>query len=154
MKMYIRVGRCFKEVPNYIGMFYDGKIFTTERTDRSYAVCYDQRGTICYLAKIKFEPGTFTFDDAVALTRVRDAKMPNPCIPYHRLPYLPTREQAMMAFSRCPILRAETDDFAWTREERSKYYAWDLSWKCGIVDYCPKNIHFYVRLFFEITIEI
>ena len=152
MKTYIRVGRCFKEVPDYIGMFYDGKIFTTERTDRSYAVCYDQRGTICYLAKIEFELGTFTFDDAIALTRARNVKMPNPCIPYHRLPYLPTREQAMMAFSRCPILRTTHYSFAWTQEEYSGGYAWNLDWYDGDVGPYHKSKLSYVRLFFEINL--
>lgn len=142
MRIYIRKGRCFKEVPNYIGMFYDGEHFTTERTDRSYAVCYDQKGTTCYLAKIEFEPRMFTFDEAGIKT----------C--NQRPLHLPTREQAMIAFSSCPILRSGIHRSAWTQEEYGGYAAWYLGWNEGEVYYSHKLGSLYVRLFFEITIEV
>ena len=144
MKIYIRKGRCFKEVPDCIGMFYDGEHFTTERTDRSYAICYDQIGTTCYLAKIEFEDGLFTFNEAKAL--IQD---------HHHLVYPPTREQAMMAFNRCPILRSDINRSAWTQDSRFfEYAAWYLGWKEGQVYYINKLGNLYVRLFFEITIEV
>lgn len=139
-KIYIRKGRCFKEVPNYIGMFYDGEHFTTEHTNSSYAVCYDQRGITCYLANIEFEPNMFTFDKALALNR--------------HIVHLPTREQAVMAFSRCPILRTERCQFSWTQEEYSNRIAWSLRWNCGLVDGNYKDGILCIRLFFEITIEV
>lgn len=139
-KIYIRKGRCFKEVPDYIGMFYNGEHFTTECTDSSYAVCYDQRGTTCYMAKIEFEPSTFTLDKAVALN--------------NSIFHLPTREQAMMAFSRCPILRTKDYHLTWTQEEYSNRLAWYLDWKDGYSNYDRKNYYGYIRFFFEITIEV
>ena len=112
-KLYARVGRSFKPIPNYVGMYWDGVDWTKERTKHSVARCYDQNGTILYMFFLWKIQDTNWYD------AVREASLCGG--------YLPSHAQAALAVERCEELR-EDNNWYWTRDEYSSTDAWHWRW--------------------------
>ncbi|MBO7736170.1 MAG: hypothetical protein J6S67_26600 [Methanobrevibacter sp.] len=112
-KLYARVGRSFKPIPNYVGTYWDGENWTKERTEKSIARCYDQKGIILYMFFLWKITGVNWFD------ATKEAKAHGG--------YLPSHVQAALATERCEELR-EDNNWRWTRDEYKFDYAWSWNW--------------------------
>lgn len=112
-KLYIRVGRRFKPIPNYVGMYWDGENWTKERTKESIARCYDQEGTISHMFFL-WKITCINWFNATKEAKVYGG-------------YLPSYAQAALAVEQCEELR-EDDDWYWTRNEFSSSLAWIWLW--------------------------
>lgn len=112
-KLYARVGRSFKPIPNYVGMYWDGVDWTKERTKHSVARCYDQNGLTLHMFFLWKIQSTNWYD------AVREASLCSG--------YLPSHAQAAIAVERCEELR-EDNDWYWTRDEYSSRTAWSWYW--------------------------
>lgn len=112
-KLYARIGRSFKRIPNYVGMYWDGENWTKERTKESIARCYDQKGVVLhmfFLEKLRCVNWYNATDEAKLCGG-----------------YLPSHAQAALAVERCKELR-EDDNWYWTRDEYSSRLAWTWFW--------------------------
>lgn len=112
-KLYARIGRSFKPIPNYVGMYWDGENWTKKRTDKSIARCYNQEGIVLHMFFLEKLSHVNWYD------ATNEAKLHGG--------YLPSHAQAVIAVERCEELR-EDDDCCWTRDEASFTYAWYWYW--------------------------
>ena len=112
-KLYARVGRSFKPIPNYVGMYWDGEDWTKERTKHSIARCYDQNGLTLHMFFLQKVQNTNWY------SAVRKASSCGG--------YLPSHAQAALAVERCEELREDNGGY-WTRDEYSSYDAWYWYW--------------------------
>lgn len=145
-KLYARVGRSFKPIPNYVGMYWDGENWTKERTKESIARCYDQEGTVLYMFFLD-KLSQVNWYDATNEAKLRGG-------------YLPSHAQAALAIERCKELR-EDDDWYWTRDECSSRCAWLWRWgssrSFAFFDYNYKSDGDQpacARIFFDTTIKL
>lgn len=145
-KLYARIGRSFKPIPNYVGMYWDGENWTKERTKESIARCYDQKGVVLhmfFLEKLR----CVNWYDATDEAKLRGG-------------YLPSHAQAALAVERCEELH-EDDDWYWIRDEYSSSYAWLWYWSSSYsFAYFYGNLkstdyqYYCARIFFDTIIKL
>lgn len=145
-KLYARIGRSFKPIPNYVGMYWDGENWTKERTKESIARCYDQKGVVLHMFFLE-KLMCVNWYDATDEAKLRGG-------------YLPSHAQAALAVERCEELH-EDDDWYWTRDESSSNTAWYWHWNsfgsfAYFTDYGKSNDRqgHCARIFFDTIIKL
>lgn len=145
-KLYARVGRSFRPIPNYVGMYWDGEDWTKERTKNSIARCYNQEGTVLHMFCL-WKKQVINWYEAV--------KEASSCGGY-----LPSPAQAALAVERCEELH-EDNDWYWTRDGYRSNNAWYWYWSSfrsfTFFDYFNKSLdgrRLYARIFFDTTIKL
>ena len=143
-KLYARVGRSFKPIPNYVGMYWDGEDWTKERTKHSIARCYDQNGLTLHMFLLRKLQYTNWY------SAVREASSCGG--------YLPSHAQAALAVERCEELREDNGGY-WTRDKYSSTIAWYWRWASSysFALFNPKSTDtqtYCARIFFETKIKL
>lgn len=145
-KLYARVGRSFKPIPNYVGMYWDGENWTKERTKDSLAKCYDQKDTIAFMINLDKHIG---IDWHTAMKKASEEGG-----------YLPSHAQAALAVERCEELRKDSNWY-WTRDEYSSFSAWYWTWSSfssfaifSTLIKCIGTQYRCARIFFDFNIKL
>lgn len=144
-KLYARVGRSFKPIPNYVGMYWDGENWTKEHTKESIARCYDQEGIVLHMFFLE-KLSCVNWYNATNEARLHGG-------------YLPSCAQAALAMERCEELR-EDDYWYWTKDEYSSRYAWTWAWTSSFSFISFTNLtksnafQYYCRIFFDTIIKL
>jgi hypothetical protein len=142
-KLYARVGRSFKPIPNYVGMYWDGEDWTKEHTKHSIARCYDQNGLTLHMFFLRKVQNTNWY------SAVREASSCGG--------YLPSHAQAALAVERCEELREDNGGY-WTRDEYSSaiawYWRWASSYSFALFYATVISQRYCARIFFDTIIKL
>lgn len=145
---YVRQGRRFVPVPNYIGYFYGTDGFQKEKTSASYAIVVSQDVNVATLAFLSHSEGKMTWGVA---------KMFCDTMKNVHVPSLIEMFQAMKFRGQ---LQFGIFDTEWTFTELFSngvhilaHCGWYMHWNsCEVVDGSNKNCCYYVRPFFKINV--
>ena len=162
-KMYVRVGRKFKHVPNMVGMYWDGlHLLSKERRNDSIAMVVAQHYdhvTMCALAP---SPKRMNWEDAKEVCK---SYFSENCISsvsdiICHFGRLPNRAELLLLKNHPDLLKSickqALDNYFWTSEK----YNSDIYWLLGLYlsNYlgrcyaCAKNYHYGVLAFIDVPI--
>lgn len=138
---YVRQGRKFVPVPNYIGYFYGPDGFQKEKTCLSYAIVVSQDVNIAILTSLKRSTKGMTWDVAKAFCD----SMKNS--------YMPSLIEMLQAAKFKEHLQFEMRDTEWLSTESPSNNAWYIHWGSteDVCD-CSKNYKSYARPFFKMNV--
>lgn len=129
--IYVRDGSRFKKVPNMVGMYYNGIIFTKEQMPDTIGVVVDQKYDHIVICAINPSDICMKWDDAKKWCEEQfDGK--------GRMP-----EIKELILARRYLTHIESVSI-WSLTEYSANYAWFLAWRIGNVLRSSKSISNYV----------
>lgn len=145
---YVRQGRRFVPVPNYVGYFYGPDGFQKEKTSVSYAIVVSQDVNIATLAFLSHSMIKMTWDNAKTFC----ASIENG--------HVPSLVEMFQAMRFREQLQFGTFDAEWTFTELFSngshilaHCGWYFHWSpCEVVDGSNKTHRYYARPFFKINV--
>jgi len=144
-KIYVREGRCFKQLPNHVGEYYNSDCtFTKERTQSSIGMCVLQEGTTCTIAEFKIGKD-LSWYEAIEIAK-RTGR------------HLPTQKEVVALIGHEEF---KHNNYEWLQTEYSSSTAWSWRWYSsysfagfGLSSKSGGLQSLCARLFFDTTIKL